>query len=118
MRMLPVIISLCWIGACCLLFGCERQDHPIGRDTVKSFGNGRFQILRSYQKREHLSDLEPTVGKEIVSHIKSWRSKGDWVYVLSKKDEYTVLNYRAGTSNTYANLDDAPGEHRDELTKL
>lgn len=89
--------------------GCDNDKYPSGRDTVQSFGNGRFQIGRT-PSMKFLIDM--ATKENITLDIRDWQNQGDWVYLVNEDGLYTVLNYRTGYYKNYPNLDSVSPEHR------
>jgi hypothetical protein len=56
-----------------LLTSCGKQDYEGGRDTERSFGNGRFQILRVAGSRP-LMDVK--TGKVILTEVIDFKRDG------------------------------------------
>lgn len=113
------IFSLAQIGASVLLIlaplGCDNDKYPSGRDTVKSFGDGRFQIGRTPSM---LFLIDMATKDNIMLDVKKWESQGELVYLVNKEGMYTVLNYRTGYHKNYPRLDDVPPEHRSYCKRL
>ena len=74
------------------LFGCEQQKYPWGRDTVDSFGNGRFQIGRTPTMLV-LSDRE---GSVVVNNVKNWKAKSGYVFLMDGNGKCWKVDYRTG----------------------
>ena len=100
-------LAASWLFGVWYCDGFEREDYPVGRDTVDFFGNARFQIGRvGPDNRERwLFDSTQVLG---LLQVADWRRRGDFVLVLGTDGRYTVLNYRTGRYRTYARLDDMP----------
>jgi len=100
-----------------LLCGCGSNGtkHPAGRDTVVSFGDGRFQILKCNRKCS-LLDLETQ--HTIAYDIKDWKKKGEWVYVVTKAGKCAILNYQTAFSEEFDSIADVPAQWKGELEKL
>ncbi len=98
------------------LLDCQPVKQPSGRDTFKSFGDGRFQILRYGHISLHLHDS--VTQNSIVDRVKYYTTKGDVVYVLAEDGMYTVLNFVTTECHRYKSLADAPVEHKKYLAKL
>jgi hypothetical protein len=111
------------IGLACLLVvtllaavggACGRKKHPTGRDTVESFGDGRFQVGHGARDLG-LYDSENQV---FFLHLRDWRKKGDLVYMVNKKGEYAVLNHVTGVMQTFPALRDVPIPYRAQCERL
>ena len=103
-----------------VVMSCERIDHPAGRDTVASFGNGRFQVLYGMQGQS-LRDIQIPQATLIYA-LHEWNRSGDWVYAVGDDTHgllvYVVLNYRTGFHETFKSVDDASEEYKKPLGKL
>jgi hypothetical protein len=66
------------------LIGCEPERFPSGKDTVASFGDGRFQILRGIaMDGPHALDLCDVENSELIaSSIRDWRQKRGMVFTI------------------------------------
>lgn len=95
--------------------GCDNDKYPTGRDTVQSFGNGRFQIGRT-PSMKFLIDM--ATKENIMLDISDWQSQGDRVYLVNANGLYTVLNYRTGYYRNYPNLDSVDPEYIDFCKSL
>lgn len=98
------------------LLGCQQEKYPSGRDTFKSFGDGRFQILRYGHISLHLHD--GVTQKIIVDRVKDYTTNGDLAYFLAEDGMYTVLNFVTAEYHQYKTIAEAPIEHKKYLAKL
>lgn len=72
-----------------LILGCgHEQCYLSGRDTVKSFGDGRYQILRFPEDVEVLYDLQTQT--EILRSPLNWKRYGNQVLVTGNKGLDTI----------------------------
>lgn len=72
--------------------------YPPGKDTVESFGSGRYQIVAfpsfgEKQKEYSLRDEKKNVS--VVRNIYKYNNKDEWgkVYIIGK-NSYTILDYK------------------------
>ena len=111
-------LRVCVSVACCLsvvaVAGCEKK-YPGGRDTVASFGDGRFQIIRLPGGR-YLHDSETS--QSITGNVREWIQDGDMVYLVNGDGEYVVLNHRMGSVSKFVSIDKVPPGDRDVCGKL
>lgn len=85
MRVLPVVIILTMLMSA----GCEREQRYLpGRDTIKSFGDGRYQVLRLSGDGKVLYDLKTQT--EILHSPLSWKKYENRVLVTGKKNMDTI----------------------------
>lgn len=84
------------------LVGCEEKKHPSGRDTIESFGNGRYQIVGVVNKRV-LVDLDRNIRPSVEDNVYKYKVRGDLVYVIGQRG-YTIVNYRTGEINQYKEI--------------
>lgn len=115
-RILPVLLCICilFLGT-----GCTPEKYPSGRDTVESFGDGTFQILRGPDRILSLRDeSKPQYnGRVIESNVLSYRRKGEFVYVIGESG-YTVLNYETGEVRKHTSLDELPDQEQKVFRKM
>ena len=95
-----IFVLLCVLGNLLCLYFEITNPYITGRDTVKSFGNGRYQIIRipasidgETQKFNILYDLKDDT--TIESKILEFRhdDKNSLVYTFGDNG-YTILNYK------------------------
>lgn len=118
--MRKVLIVLICISI--LLVGCSNipKKYPKGRDTVESFGDGRFQVLKvGPDKILYLVDeSKPQFnGRVVESNVSGYTRKGEFVYVVGKGG-YTVLNYKTGELRQYESLDELPDQEQKLFHKI
>ncbi|GIX01684.1 MAG: hypothetical protein KatS3mg112_0621 [Thermogutta sp.] len=99
------------------IVACEAQKYPWGRDTRDSFGDGRFQIGRFWDGEEYvlvLMDQEPLAGRGIVSNVRNWEARGNFVFVVDEAGKCWKLNFRTGELVSYERVRDVsdPEERR------
>lgn len=69
--------------------GCgQEQRYPSGRDTVKSFGNGRYQVLHLPDDLEVLYDLQKQ--EDVVRSPLSWETRGNLAQITGNKGSIKV----------------------------
>ena len=97
-KIVLIFVLLCVLGNLLCLYFESTDPYIIGRDTVKSFGNGRYQIIRipasidgETQKFNILYDLKDDTA--IESEILEFRhdEKNSLVYTFGDNG-YTILN--------------------------
>lgn len=74
------------------------DSYLIGRDTVQSFGNGRYQIIQlpldtEFKKRNILSDLKENTTIESEIYVFYHDKKDSVVYIIGING-YTILKYK------------------------
>jgi len=110
-------ISASLIGACLLAVtgcsGCLEHFAPVAQDSVADFG--RFQIGKT-PSGEGLEDVE--THHTLCFPIKDWYRKGDWVYAVSDKGKYVVLNHRTAFVGEFDSIEEVPPEYQEALPKL
>jgi hypothetical protein len=129
----PLLVLSCCLMVRALAAPHVPQRYPsFGKDTVDSFGDGRFQVLRSPDGKPGLCDYEQS--DELLAVAYDWRETGDWIYAFGKdgeqvlhKDKYSgpslkrvylVVNWRSGRWTKYGRLEDVPPKHREQLGEL
>ena len=85
-----------------IVFVCD-DGYLSGRDTVESYVNGRFQIIRSNTDAKSLYDLKEV--KALIPHIKKYYEDEDNVYIIGE-DEYLILNLKKKDYKMSKNLND------------
>jgi len=102
----------------CILtsLGCGvEQRIPVGRDTVDSFGDGTYQVLRS-PDRKVLFNCEHQ--RTILDDVKAWRRSGDDVYARGAYGQMVVLNVVSGREKSSRNLKDFSAKEQAILESL
>lgn len=89
-----VIIFLAYLLQ--LLLIISDDDYSIGKDTIESFGNGRYQIIRFYDENRNINktlyDLKENETIESNIYTYSERLIDNTVYIVGE-DGYCILNY-------------------------
>ncbi len=102
--------------------GCsETNKYPPGKDTVESFGDGTWSIVRTGggpkdPRKIHLHCSE--THESLVRDIADWRQDGDWVFAVSEDGVYVILNFRTNFHTRYKNLEEFPTEYHVGLRSL
>ena len=102
-----------------LTCGCGHRKYRSGRDTVKSFGDGRFQILRVVTKTSEylvLDDVE--LNKKIAREVLGWKHKGPFVYAIAKEPRYVIINLDSANVIQENDLSSIPQPHQSILESL
>jgi hypothetical protein len=94
--------SLLVIVVASLLWGCSDQKYPWGRDTMDSFGDGRFQVVRG-PTRLFLYDWEKH--DSVVSYVKTWTSTAEFVFLVDGKGNCWKVNYKTGVATSFDGSD-------------
>jgi len=112
------VISLIFGIACASIVlgtACVRHEYHLGKDTVKAFGNGRYQIVRVGSSLG-LMDLE---GRgDLSSPLVDWNTDGLYVYTLNENGKYTLLNLSDDAVFHYDNINSAPDGCRSQFKSL
>jgi hypothetical protein len=95
------------------LIGCQHKAYPSGKDTIESFGNGRFAVMDANGRKILYDHMRV---KTLQTNIMSWRKNGDYVYLLDNTRIYTVLNILSGEHKDYY-LESVPPEHQPFLPR-
>jgi len=72
------------------------DGYATGRDTIKSFGNKRFQLIRhpfgldNYQK---ISLYDAKEEKTIIQDVYNYKENDSFLYITAK-DIYCILDYQ------------------------
>ncbi len=120
----PWRISGVVVGFVALLIGCcvwfawsdrPPQRYAPGRDTVRSFGDGRFELV-DCDNTLTLMDLETQ--HNCVWDVVKWNTKGHYVYTIDRQGSYGLFDYSTGAFFGYPNLDAVPYEHRSMMRSL
>jgi hypothetical protein len=106
-----------------VLFGCEQQKYPWGRDTKDSFGNGRFQVGRVYTG--HVGNLTPELvlydcerRAEVARRVHNWTVRGDYVFLVDDNGKCWKVDYRTGAVTSFEKADAAEAPDRKVFEKL
>ena len=90
-----------------LFFGCSDMKYRSGRDTIKSFGNGRFQVLHASDQTKVLYDLQQQ--QTIARDIEDWRVIANNVCTFDQANKmFIVLNLNSGQFNKYKDVYQVP----------
>lgn len=103
---------------------CKSEKYPSGRDTYRSFGDGRFQILVGY--RDGVREFTLFDGEKqdtIIYNLISFNENRETVYGYGtdwthNKRYYVILNYGTGKQAQFTNLTGVPIEQRQYFQKL
>jgi hypothetical protein len=129
----PLLVLTCCLMARSLADPPVLQRYPsFGRDTVDSFGDGRFQVHRSPAGNRLLWDEEQDIALLAVTF--DWREEGEHIYAYGKDGEtvrhqdghrgpsmrrvYLVVNWRTGHWTKYRRMEDVPAPHREQARQL
>lgn len=96
-------------------FGCAEERFPIGRDTVKSFGDGQFQIMRSGSVQFFL-DCESQ--RSIAFDISDWRREGNVIYLREREGEFVRFDLSTLTEQRYTRIAAIPLNERSIFVRL
>lgn len=100
-----------------IIIGCSDKNYRSGRDTVKAFGDGRFQVLRIRGKRNILYDLQQQ--RTIVYDVEDWSVVSNYVFSFDReKQVFVVLDLKSGRFKQYKDANLAPSEIRSALQKV
>lgn len=106
MRVLKAVVLLQTL----LFLGCERPLYQSGRDTYRSFGNGRFQLM-SGKEEIHLHDFQ--TGLPLVENVTCWRKEKALLYLVADQGKsFYVVNYSTGECCRYQALAKIPETKR------
>ena len=115
--MLKTSKILIFIGIIFIGFSCTEKEYPSGRDTARSFGDGRFQILWGKSDIKVLHDCKTQ--RTILREIQNWDKDGDIIYVIGSKDQlFTVLNFVTAEVQQYNTTDNIPDTFKDKYHEL
>jgi hypothetical protein len=96
--------------------GCKQKKYHSGRDTVESFGDGRFEIGRLSGEKLVLGDAENrTAG---FMDVYKYKTKGNWVFASSEEDTFAVLNYETGDYTMYKDINFVPDDYKKIFSKI
>jgi len=108
-RWLELLLCLALGGA--VMGGCRKEmKYPIGRDTYKAFGNGRFQLCTGGCGCLNLGGYEAQDGSLI--NVTNWKRRGDYVYAVNALGLYGILDLQAATLSTFRGLERVPKAHQ------
>lgn len=99
-----------------LLCGCQQQKYPCGRDTKDSFGNGRFQVLRTPMGLV-LCDNERSM-PGVVYDVKDWKKISPHVFLVDDAGKCWKVNYESGEIKAYEDMEAADQSDRKVFHEL
>ncbi|MGI6495437.1 MAG: hypothetical protein ACOX5G_14315 [Kiritimatiellia bacterium] len=100
-----------------ILLGCSDVNYRSGRDTVKSFRDGRFQVLRTPKNTKILYDFQRQ--RTLANDVDEWRVVADHLCTFDRREQvFVVLDLESGLFDKYKRSDHAPIEFRSTLKKL
>lgn len=79
---------VCLLLVCCT--GIKKQ-HPEGKDTVESFGDGTYQIVRgNFEDKECVGLSFSPTGVHLIPEVKTYQEKNGCVYLVGVDEGYYV----------------------------
>lgn len=99
-------------AAVCLV-GCTPSTplYEEGRDTVQSFGKGRFQVCEGAPQSYDLMDEKARVA--LADNIVSWKQQGSYGYIIGKKPlRFYLIDIPAARLQLYKQLSQVPTNHQ------
>ena len=126
-NMLSCLLLYCSAGGVLLLcVGCDESKYPSGKDTVESFGDGHFQIMRGTDDGRTSLGLHDLAagGWCIVDDIIDYKQSGDLVYLTGLANycptnvQYTILNIQSASHVTYDTNDKIPPQYQSTFNNL
>ncbi|WP_439624719.1 hypothetical protein [Gemmata sp.] len=115
-------LTICGFVTAACTAGCgEPQKYQRGKDTVESFGDGNWSILKTGgsddgSRKLHLYCRETV--EPVVRNVANWRQAGDWVYAVGEDGAFIAVNFRTSYVIKCPSPDAAPEEHRSALRAL
>lgn len=107
-------LFLCLAIFTIIITGCQHveEKHPSGRDTVKSFGDGTFQLQRKgSSKTIVLYDLSKSPPYSAIDTIKAYKTKKNTAYLIGMK-YYIFVDIAKNVVTLYESIDQVPSEYR------
>lgn len=108
------------VGLVLILVGCEEQRFPTGRDTYRSFADGRFQIGRITGGEKPLMDVK--TGRVILVNVYDYRRTREAIYFVGAYEEpisYVVITLNDGEIHRFKGITEVDEAiWKDELQKL
>jgi len=112
------IMSSIWVAAIML------SKYPSGRDTVESFGNGRYQIIgfhsfdgKQKQMRYSLRDEKKNISIVEDIYIYNNKDKLGKVYIIGK-NSYTILDYKQEKYDQTDNIANFSSDEQDIFNQV
>ncbi|MFE4569798.1 hypothetical protein [Paenibacillus chitinolyticus] len=104
-----VLVVLMIIFGAVMVLKDGKERFPSGKDTVESFGDGTFQILRGYVDNKQVDSLfnyNMDILEQVVEkNIKNYKVKDRMLYVLGDEG-YTRINIQTYEVKKSKSLDD------------
>lgn len=101
-----VVILLIILISMIVFLENDKVKYSSGKDTVESFGNGTFQILKGPDKKISLVDVEKN--NNIEEEIKDYKKIKNKIYIFGKIG-YTVVDFNLNEIKQYKASSDFPG---------
>jgi hypothetical protein len=112
-----LVIVAVFIAAIHITFSASEEDLKFlaGRDTIKSYQSGRFQILKGDKENTfHLYDNSLNSSSEIIKNIKKWRCitihSQEYICTIDENNYFFILNMTNGNLHGPLLLEVVPAE--------
>ena len=100
------------------VIGCSGPRYPGGRDTVASFCDGRYQVLKGGSSIAFYDLVDEETHQGVSGEIVVWSVEGNWVYFTNFDRELILLNCKSAAIERYETLAAAPERHKPSFEAL
>lgn len=102
MRWLTIILAV----FTSLLIGCRDVEYRAGRDTIQSFGDGRYQVLR-ISEHQVLYDLQRQ--EEVLRGVTNWlKSNEEIILMAGSQGPFVILHLNSNIAEKFLDIEMAP----------
>ena len=112
----------CLLVAICIIvwFVLEgKSKYEIGRDSICSFAEGRFQIWAYGNDLYAFSDeASQSVSNNAIFDVLKWKVSKDKCFLIGKDKYYHIVNLQTGEMITYSSFDSIPKEYTKSFHKM
>lgn len=107
MKLAILFISILLIFFSCSTSKTKNINHVTWKDTVQSFADGKYQILRSSNGTENLANLE--YGNTIINQVDNYTSVDGKIYIIGSSPDkagksctlYAIISTETGLMEVY-----------------
>jgi len=100
------IISVTLVVFASLFIGCREVKYKTGRDTIRSFGDGRYQIL-SMSGTQVLYDIKQQ--KEILRDVTNWlKSDEEIILIAGHRGPFAVIHLDSNIVDNFLDIKATP----------
>lgn len=87
-----MIVLLVCLSIIFVAVACKKTKYPSGKDTIESFGDGKFQISKTPSRFVLINEK---TNEFLESNIYRYKEIKPFVYIIGESG-YLILNYETG----------------------